>query len=85
MISAAGKKYPHDGGLMNLLGVIEIEQGNESEARKDFSAAIQYDRRLTSAYMNLSRIDMRNAATDSAQRAEALALSEKAARSRTWE
>jgi tetratricopeptide (TPR) repeat protein len=79
MISAAGKKYPHDGGLMNLLGVIEIEQGNESEARKDFSAAIHNDSRLTSAYMNLSRIDMRNAATDATQRAEALALSEKAA------
>jgi tetratricopeptide (TPR) repeat protein len=79
MISDAGKKYPHDGGLLNLLGVIEIQQGNESEARKDFSAAIQYDRRLTSAYMNLSRIDMRNAATDTAQRAEALAVSEKAA------
>ncbi len=79
MISDAGKKYPHDGGLLNLLGVIEIEQGNESEARKDFSAAIESDRRLTSAYMNLSRIDMRNAATDTAQRAEALTLSEKAA------
>jgi tetratricopeptide (TPR) repeat protein len=79
MISDAGKKYPHDAGLLNLLGVIEIEQGNEGEARKDFSAAIHNDGRLTSAYMNLSRMDMGNAATDKTQRAEALSLSEKAA------
>ena len=79
MIVAAGDRYPHDGGLADLLGVIEAEQGNNTEARKHFSAAIKYDPRLSSAYMNLSLLDMLTAATDPAMRSEALALSEKAA------
>jgi tetratricopeptide (TPR) repeat protein len=79
MIAAADNRYPHDGGLANLLGVVEVEQGNNSEAREHFSAAIKCDPKLSSAYMNLSRLDMLTAATDSAMRSEALALSEKAA------
>ena len=79
LIENASRQYPNDGGLENLLGVVEIERGHTSEARKDFSAAIRHDPRLASAYMNLSRMDMPTAATDAAARAEALALSEKAA------
>lgn len=79
IISAAGDRYPRDGGLANLMGVIEIEQGSNKEAREHFSAAIKYDPQLSSAYLNLSRLDMLAAATDSAMRSEALALSEKAA------
>jgi tetratricopeptide (TPR) repeat protein len=75
----ASKRYPGDGGLDNLVGVIHIEQGDEAGARKAFSAAIRHSPNLASAYMNLSRIDMRTAATDQAARIEALQLSEKAA------
>jgi Flp pilus assembly protein TadD len=75
LIVAAARKYPHDGGLDNLLGVVEIQQGRTAEASKAFSAAILHSPRLAAAYLNLSRIEMRTAATDQAARAEALRLS----------
>jgi len=77
---AAQRRYPNDGGLENLLGIIEIEQGNTAGARQAFVAAIRHNPTLASAYMNLSRIDMRTAEDDSAARSEALTLSEKALR-----
>jgi tetratricopeptide (TPR) repeat protein len=79
-LAAAQRQYPNDGGLDNLLGVIEIEQGNAEGARQSFAAAVRHDPALASACMNLSRIDMRSAEKDSAARSEALALSEKVLR-----
>lgn len=72
----AMKRYPADGGLENLLGVIEIQQGHGSAARQAFAAAIRHDPQLVGAYLNLSRIDMQTAASDTAARAEALRMSE---------
>ncbi len=74
-IGSAAKTYPADGGLENLLGVVEIQQGNTAAARLDFSAAIRHAPRLMGALMNLSRLDMPAAATDKAARAEALRFS----------
>jgi Flp pilus assembly protein TadD len=74
-INAASKTYPADGGLENLLGVVEIQQGHADAARVQFSAAIRHAPRLVSALMNLSRLDMSSAATDKTARAEALRLS----------
>jgi tetratricopeptide (TPR) repeat protein len=76
-IAEAFKAYPADGGLYNLLGVVQIQQGHQSEARQSFTAAIRRDPRLTGAYLNLSRLDMETAATDPAARSEALRLTEK--------
>lgn len=76
MIAAVARKYPNDGGVENLLGVIEIQQGHLAEARKAFSASIAHSPRLSGAYLNLSRIDMQTAATDLTARAEARRLSE---------
>lgn len=72
------RAYPRDGGVENLLGVIEIEQGNTEGAAKSFTDAIAHSPRLASAYLNLSRIRMATAATDPAARREALRLSLKA-------
>ena len=77
MIAAAARKYPSDGGLENLLGVVEIQQGHVDKARQAFSAAIKHDPRLASASMNLSRIDMQTASDDLSHRTEARRLSEK--------
>ena len=77
MIADAARKYPHDGGVENLLGVVEIQQGHVAEARKAFSAAIVHSPRLSGAYLNLSRIHMQTAATDLTARAEARRLSER--------
>ncbi len=76
MIAAAARKYPSDGGLDNLLGVVEIQQGHVDKARQAFSAAIKHNPRLASADMNLSRIDMQSASDDLSRRAEARRLSE---------
>ena len=77
MIAAAARKYPSDGGLDNLLGVVEIQQGHVERARQAFSTAIKHNPRLASAVMNLSRIDMQAASDDLSRRAEARRLSEK--------
>jgi tetratricopeptide (TPR) repeat protein len=77
MIAASARKYPSDGGLDNLLGVVEIQQGHVDKARQAFSAAIKHNPRLASADMNLSRIDMQSASDDLSRRAEARRLSEK--------
>jgi tetratricopeptide (TPR) repeat protein len=80
MLATAQRQYPNDGGLENLLGVVDIEQGDAAAARQAFSAAIRHNPNLAGAYMNLSRLDMQTAKDDSAARSEALTLSEKALR-----
>lgn len=76
-IALAEKQYPDNGGLENLLGVVEAQQGHMSAARQAFSAAVHHDPRLVGAYLNLSRLDMQTAAHDVDARAEALRMSEK--------
>jgi tetratricopeptide (TPR) repeat protein len=78
MVDKAASAWPSDGGIENLLGVIEIEQGNTAAASKAFSDAITHGPKLASAYLNLSRIKMETAASDQADRREALRLSLKA-------
>ncbi len=73
-IAEAARRYPHDGGIENLLGVVEIQQGNTTEASKAFSQAIADSPKLIGAYLNLSRLKMPVAATDRAERAETLRL-----------
>ncbi|HEX4320529.1 MAG TPA: tetratricopeptide repeat protein [Acidobacteriaceae bacterium] len=79
-ITQAAKQYPDNGGLENLLGVVEVQQGHVSAARQAFSVAVHHDPRLVGAYLNLSRLDMETAAHDAAARAEALSMSEKVVR-----
>ncbi len=73
----AMKRYPADGGLENLLGVIEIQQGHASAARQAFLSAVRHDPQLVGAYLNLSRVDMQTAASDAKARDEALQMSGK--------
>lgn len=75
LIAEAARRFPHNGGVENLLGVVEIQQGNTAAASKAFSQAIAHNPRLTGAYLNLARMKMEGAATDRTVRAEALRLS----------
>jgi tetratricopeptide (TPR) repeat protein len=79
LIAVASQQFRADGGLENLLGVVEIQQGHADRAKQAFSAAIRHNPKLVGAYLNLSRISLQTAATDPVARAEALRLSEKAA------
>ncbi len=61
--------FPNNGGLENLLGVIEIQQGHSNIAVQQFSAAIRHDPSLLSAYLNLGRVYMLSAESDTNARA----------------
>ena len=63
LIAGAQAKFPANGGLENLLGVIEVQQGHTDRAIQEFSAAILHDPSLASAYLNLGRIYMQTAGT----------------------
>ena len=78
LMTHAAITYPRDGGIENLLGVIEIEEGHTDAAVRAFSNAIRHSPGVAGAYLNLSRIKMTAAADDMTARAEALRLSLKA-------
>lgn len=50
------QKYPADGGLYNLLGVIHAQHGKTAAAEENFRRALALDPKLTSAYLNLGRL-----------------------------
>jgi tetratricopeptide (TPR) repeat protein len=77
LIAEASKKFPADGGLENLLGVVEIQQGHVDLARRAFTSAIQHDPKLAGAYLNLGRLEMEKAARDKAARSSALHVYER--------
>jgi len=78
ILSGAMRAYPSNGGLENLLGIVEVQQGNHDEARQSFSEAIRHSPKLLSAYLNLGRLDLETAAGDLARQAEALRVYESA-------
>lgn len=58
------KDFPKDAGLMNLLGVVEAQQGNYRAAESSFAAGIAASPRFAAAYLNLGRLYQQNAAKD---------------------
>jgi tetratricopeptide (TPR) repeat protein len=80
LIGSALKRFPSDGGLENLQGIVDAEQGDTDLARQAFSAAIQHDPKLVGAYLNLGRIEMDKAGSDAVTRAEAMRLYQKVLR-----
>ena len=77
LIASAGTVIPANGGLENLLGVIEIQEGHPDRAIQQFSAAILHDPSLAAAYLNLGRIYMQKAESDKTARTAALRVYEK--------
>lgn len=77
LIQKAKSSFPRDGGLENLLGVVDIQQGHAKAAIEQFSAAISHEPSLTGAYLNLGRIYMQSAESDKSARATALETYEK--------
>jgi tetratricopeptide (TPR) repeat protein len=76
-IDDAERKFPANGGIENLLGIVRIQQGDTKGARLAFSAAVHDDPKLVSALLNLARIDMQSAQTDRTTRDEASKLDER--------
>ncbi len=77
LIAGARTMYPANGGLENLLGVVEIQEGHPDRAIQQFSAAILHDPKLAAAYLNLGRIYMPRAESDKTARTAALRVYEK--------
>ena len=77
LIAGARTRFPANGGLENLSGVIEIQEGHTDRAVQQFSAAILHDPKLAGAYLNLGRIYMQKAESDKAARTAALRVYEK--------
>jgi Flp pilus assembly protein TadD len=77
LIHLASKRFPNDGGLENLLGVVEIQQHHPDQARRALTTAIQHDPKLNSAYLNLGRLYAETAETNKADRLLALNVYEK--------
>ena len=77
LIAKAAKQFPSDGGIENLLGVVEIQEGHADRAMQAFQAAILHSPRLVGAYLNLGRVEMETAAGDASGRAAALHIYEK--------
>lgn len=78
LLSAAFRQYPGDGGLDNLLGIVEIQEGHVAPAKRAFALAIAHSPKLPGAYLNLARIEMETAETNAADRDDAARLYDKA-------
>jgi tetratricopeptide (TPR) repeat protein len=77
LIAGAQTRFPANGGLENLLGVVEIQEGHSARAIQEFSAAILHEPTLAGAYLNLGRIYMQTAGRDETARASALRVYDK--------
>ncbi len=72
-LTATMQRFPSNGGLENLLGVVEAQQGQTQQAKQSFERALGHDPHLESAYLNLGRLLLTTANT-TASRHEALQL-----------
>jgi tetratricopeptide (TPR) repeat protein len=72
LIAGGQARFPSNGGLENLLGVMEAQEGHTDRAVHAFTAAILHEPGLAAAYLNLGRIYMQKAESDKAARASAL-------------
>jgi Tfp pilus assembly protein PilF len=77
LLAKAAKLFPANGGIENLLGIVEIQQGHPEAAKQAFSLATQHSPSFKGAYLNLARIYMQTAASNPEERIKALRLYEK--------
>jgi tetratricopeptide (TPR) repeat protein len=77
-LTVAGRQFPADGGLENLQGVVEIQQGRTDEAIQSFSQAIRHSPKLTGAYLNLGRVYMQSIGKEPSAPVKALDVYERA-------
>jgi tetratricopeptide (TPR) repeat protein len=77
-ISEALQSDPRDGGLFNLRGIIDIQQGRAADAERDFSKAIEFSPGLVGAYLNLGRVYQSQIDSDPAFEGKAIAIYERA-------
>ena len=72
LLTQAVAKYPSDGGIENLRGVLAAQQGDTAAAERYFSQAVRHSPKLVSAWLNLGRAYMLQAANNPDMQAKAL-------------
>jgi tetratricopeptide (TPR) repeat protein len=77
-ISEALQSDPRSGGLFNLRGIVDIQQGRAADAEADFSKAIDLSPGLVSAYLNLGRVYQSRIDSDAAFEPKAIAIYQRA-------
>jgi tetratricopeptide (TPR) repeat protein len=77
LLSEYLKTNPGHSGALNLLGVVEAQEGNYSEAEATFRKAIAADPRFTGPYLNLGRLYQENASKDPQARKKGAATYER--------
>ena len=77
-ISEALQSDPRNGGLFNLRGIVDIQQGRATDAEADFSKAVELSPGLVGAYLNLGRVYQGRIDSDPAFEAKAIAIYQRA-------
>jgi len=78
LLVEAAKRFRENGRLENLLGVVEIQEGNAVAAEQEFQRAAVHSPKLVGPYLNLGRLYMENASKDARWPAKALRAYESA-------
>lgn len=77
-LANALKTDPANGGLYNLRGIVDIQQGRAADAEADFSKAVELSPALAGAYLNLGRLYQSRIDSDPSFAAKALATYQRA-------
>jgi tetratricopeptide (TPR) repeat protein len=71
-ITVALKQHARAGGLWNLLGIVEAQQGDNQKAQVDFEKAVRLAPELVGAHLNLARVYQIRSEADPALAAKAM-------------
>jgi tetratricopeptide (TPR) repeat protein len=64
LVGTALQRHPHEGGLLNLRGVVHARRNDLGQARADFIEAVRLAPGLTAAWQNLARVCQLEAGQD---------------------
>ncbi|MDQ6706660.1 MAG: tetratricopeptide repeat protein [Acidobacteriota bacterium] len=68
------RQHPNEGGLYNLLGIVDAQEKRYPAAERNFVKAIELRPQLTASYLNLGRLYTRAGNQDSAATAKAVEI-----------
>jgi Flp pilus assembly protein TadD len=72
-LTQALKEHPAAGGLWNLLGIVEAQQGNSEAAQSDFEHALRLSPQIVGVRLNLARVYQMRSEQEPALAAKAIA------------
>ncbi|MGI8989264.1 MAG: tetratricopeptide repeat protein [Bryobacteraceae bacterium] len=73
-LGKALNQHPGEGGLYNLLGIVDARENRYPAAERNFMKAVELTPQLTASYLNLGRLYTRNLNQDTGGRGKAITL-----------